>query len=75
MLRLAECLAEDHAHARRLAEGLAQLPGLRVDLTKVQTNIVVVEVDHSRTAADLAGELTLYGASDVPPLGPPPSAW
>jgi threonine aldolase len=38
-------LAEDHAHARRLAEGVAALPGLRVDLTRVQTNIVIFEVD------------------------------
>lgn len=60
-LRMAERLAEDHAHARRLAEGLAQLPGLRVDLAKVQTNIVVVEVAPAKTAADLAGELTRRG--------------
>jgi threonine aldolase len=34
-------LAEDHAHARLLAEGLAALPGVEVDLEGVQTNIVV----------------------------------
>lgn len=33
-------LAEDHANARRLAEGLAEIPGLSVDLNTVQTNIV-----------------------------------
>ncbi len=37
-------LAEDHANARVLAEGIAALPGVRVDLSTVQTNIVVVEV-------------------------------
>ena len=37
-------LHEDHANARYLAEGLAQLPGVRVDLSKVQTNIVIFDV-------------------------------
>lgn len=34
-------LAEDHAHARRLAEALAGCPALQLDLATVQTNIVV----------------------------------
>ena len=38
-------LAEDHANARRLAEGIAKLPGLRVDLASVQTNIVIFGVE------------------------------
>ena len=33
-------LAEDHAHARTLAEGLATMDGVEVDLDPVQTNIV-----------------------------------
>lgn len=37
-------LAEDHAHARRLAEGLANLAGLHVDPARVETNIVIGEV-------------------------------
>ena len=37
-------LAEDHALARLLAEGAAQLPGLRLDPAAVQTNIVIFEV-------------------------------
>ena len=38
-------LAEDHVNARRLAEGLAELPGLRLDLDRVRTNIVIFSVD------------------------------
>ena len=38
-------LAEDHAHARTLAEGLAELPGITCDLSRVQTNIVYFDVD------------------------------
>jgi threonine aldolase len=34
-------LAEDHANARTLAEGLAELPGVEIDLSRVQTNLVV----------------------------------
>lgn len=34
-------LAEDHDNARRLALGLAELPGVQVDLDTVQTNIVI----------------------------------
>jgi len=37
-------LAEDHANARRLAEGIAELPGIRLDPRHVETNIVIFEV-------------------------------
>ena len=36
-------LPEDHSHARVLAEGLAEMDGLTVDLDRVQTNIVIAE--------------------------------
>ena len=36
-----ERLAEDHANARRLAEGLAGLAGIEIDPATVETNIVV----------------------------------
>lgn len=36
-----ERLAEDHANARRIAERLAQSPRIELDLTTVQTNILV----------------------------------
>ncbi len=41
-------LAEDHEHARLLAEGLAVLPGVRLDPADVETNIVIFEVDDAR---------------------------
>lgn len=37
-------LAEDHANARRLAEGLAGIDGIRVDPQAVQTNMVFATV-------------------------------
>jgi threonine aldolase len=36
-------LAIDHQNARRLAEGIAQIPGLKIDPRKVQTNIVIFD--------------------------------
>jgi threonine aldolase len=50
--RMVDRLAEDHANARRLAEGLAALPGLQVDLSSVQTNIVILRVDRGAAATD-----------------------
>ncbi len=48
--RMVDRLAEDHANARRLGEGLAKQPGLRVDLASVQTNIVIVSVERGPAA-------------------------
>jgi threonine aldolase len=38
-------LAEDHANARTLAEGLAELHGIKCDLSRVQTNLVYFDLD------------------------------
>jgi threonine aldolase len=45
-------LPEDHANARRLAEGVAELPGVRMDPESVQTNIVIFDVKATGLAAD-----------------------
>ena len=37
-------LAQDHANARRLAEGVAELPGVEIDPERVRTNIVIFGV-------------------------------
>ncbi len=39
-----ERLKEDHEHARQIADTLAELPGVTVDLATVQTNIINLEV-------------------------------
>ena len=48
-------LVDDHANARTLAEGLAELPGVRIDLTRVQTNIVRFELTGLSASDFLAG--------------------
>lgn len=42
--QMVDRLADDHGNARRLAEGLAEMPGLSVDVEAVDTNIIMVYV-------------------------------
>ncbi len=44
-------LRADHHRARRLAEALAHLPDVEIDLASVHTNIVIFKVRHRRPAA------------------------
>ena len=46
--QMVDRLADDHANARRLAEGLLELPGVVLDLQRVQTNLVVLRLDAQR---------------------------
>jgi len=63
-------LAEDHRHARLLGERLAPVPGLRVDLPSVQTNMVNVDVqDLGVDAATLARHLDALDVRGLPGLG------
>ena len=55
-------LADDHARARRLAEGLAALPGVQLDLATVETNILVFAVPDAPAfcaALDRAGVMVI----------------
>jgi threonine aldolase len=61
-----ERLADDHANARRLADGLAEIEGIRIDPARVETNIVVFGV---RDAYEVCGRLWEQGVQ-VAPLGP-----
>ena len=37
-------LADDHANAKRLARGLGQIPGIRIDPPEIETNMVYFSV-------------------------------
>lgn len=50
-------LADDHKHAYQLAEGLIKLPGIDLDIDRVQTNMVAFSISNSGLTTDdfLAG--------------------
>ncbi|UCF71243.1 MAG: low-specificity L-threonine aldolase [candidate division WOR-3 bacterium] len=50
--RMVDRIADDHKNARRLAKGIAQIPGLSIDLSTVYTNIVYFDVDIKRITTD-----------------------
>ena len=63
-----ERLGEDHANARRLAEGVAELPGVEIDPATVETNIVYFHV--TAMPADEMVEKLSAGGVGVLALGP-----
>ena len=55
-------LAEDHANARRLADGISRIEGLAIDVARVQTNITFFDlVDERITEADVIAGLREQG--------------
>ena len=54
--QMVERLAEDHANAKRLAEGLAVLPGIVLDPAQVQTDIVIFELHREDMTPDALAE-------------------
>jgi len=54
-------LGQDHARARRLAEGLAGIPGLRIDPAAVATNTVIAEVDPPEAVPAWLAHLRAHG--------------
>lgn len=53
-------LAEDHAHARRLAAGLAEIPTVQIDPSRVQSNLVFFSVT-GRTGPEARAQLEAHG--------------
>ncbi len=60
-----ERLAEDHANARLLAEAVAGVAGIEVDLAGVQTNIVVIRVT-AMSASEFSARLKTRGVGMLP---------
>jgi threonine aldolase len=57
-----ERLAEDHANARLLAQGLSEIPGIQVDEHDIETNIVFFDVSETgRKAEELNQSMTKRG--------------
>ncbi len=67
LTEMTDRLAEDHANARALAEGLASIGGLRIEPGGVRTNIAYFQVDRpGLSAADLTRELDREGVRMLP---------
>ncbi len=67
LTEMVDRLAEDHAHARLLAEGIKEIDGLDVELEYVQTNIVIFSlVAEKMTTAELAAGLSKEGVQLFP---------
>ncbi len=63
-------LAYDHENAEMLSRRLAEIPGLKVDLETVQTNIVAVDIDPDLiTIDDFVSKLAGYDVLCIP-FGP-----
>ena len=46
--QLLERIKDDHENAKKLAQGLAAIPGIQLELGRVQTNIIFFTLDHPR---------------------------
>jgi threonine aldolase len=67
LTEMVERLADDHANARKLAEGLAALPGLSIDPSQILTNIVYFGVNRDGlTAGQLVKRLDDRGIRMLP---------
>jgi len=63
-------LAEDHENARRLAEGIAQVPGISLDPDTVQTDIVIFGVESDQISAKDLVEKLLQRDIHMMAIGP-----
>ena len=59
-------LADDHAHAQRLAQGLQAIDGIEVNLNAVQTNLVYFHTEPDLPAETLAAQLAEVGIGVLP---------
>jgi len=62
-------LAEDHANAHRLAHGIAQIKGLRIDAASVQTNLVYFDVVQDGWDAERVATALLASGVRVSTMG------
>ncbi len=60
-------LFKDHENAKRLAEGVAKLKGVKIDLETVQTNIVIFDVSEAAlSSSEICEKLKAEGVLAIP---------
>jgi len=67
MREMIDRLAEDHRRAEELAVGLADIPGLTVDLSQARTNMVYVTVDEKYPLDGIIAKLHCHGVNVASP--------
>ena len=60
---MTERLVEDHAHARLLAEAVAEMENVEIDMASVETNIVIFRLKDGGDAAGFVRELKEKGVA------------
>ncbi len=68
--KMVDRLAEDHANARILAEGLAKLDGIEIDLKRVQTNLVFFALRSRRVTTHQLHERLAAEKVRIPKVAP-----
>lgn len=67
---MVERLPEDHHRARKLAKGLAAVPGIHLDVAVPPTNMVFVTLDEALPAASVVAQRLLEYGIKVGAVGP-----
>ncbi|MBI4414371.1 MAG: aminotransferase class I/II-fold pyridoxal phosphate-dependent enzyme [candidate division NC10 bacterium] len=67
--KMVDRLEVDHANAKRLAAGLAKIPGVLLDAGRVQTNIIIFRLAPPQAAVPLVRALAAEGVKALP-VGP-----
>ncbi len=63
-------LADDHANAKLLSEGLNQINGFEIDMTRVQTNIIIADISKTGNSPDEVASLLAENGVMSVPFGP-----
>jgi threonine aldolase len=68
--QMVDRLADDHANARRLADGIAALAGVEIDRQTVQSDIVIFQVTSARVSAAQLVQALLERGIQMSAIGP-----
>ena len=67
LTEMVDRLADDHVNARKLAEGLVEMPGLSLDISQIKSNIVFFEITRDDiTSEQLVNKLDEHGVRMLP---------
>ncbi len=68
--KMVDRLTDDHANAKLLAEGLAELDAVAIEPARIKTNIVYFEIEHKKMAARILTQVFQEEGVRMLPTGP-----